>query len=111
MYLLQLRLVTLSSTEAELYSIVQCAQEMLFVMNVIESIGLKVQKPNMLYCDNGGAVLLTNNWSVGGRTRHIEVCQYFLRDLKEMKLLMCQWRSGKEVSTDMFTKNLNGLQT
>jgi hypothetical protein len=24
-----------------------------------------------------------------------------------MKLLMCQWRSGKEISTDMLTKNLD----
>jgi hypothetical protein len=36
----------------------------------------------ILEIDNKGAVDLTNNWSVGGRTRHVEV-QYYLRELKE----------------------------
>ena len=53
----QQKVATLSSTEAELYAIVQCAQEILFVMNVVESIGLQVQKPMMLFCDNRGAVV------------------------------------------------------
>ena len=38
----QQRVVTLSTTEAELYAIVQCAQEMIFIKHVIELIGLKV---------------------------------------------------------------------
>jgi hypothetical protein len=60
-----------------------------------------------MYCDNKGAVQLTNNWSIGGRTRHVEVRQYFMRDLKELKILMCEWMSGKQISSDMFTKNLD----
>jgi hypothetical protein len=69
---------TLSTAEAELVSGTQCAQDMLFVMRVLESIGLKVKKPAILQFDNKGAVDLANNWSIGGRTRHIEVRQYFL---------------------------------
>jgi hypothetical protein len=48
----QQKVVTLSTTEAELFAITQCAQEMLFAMHVIESLKLKVKK----YCDNKGAV-------------------------------------------------------
>ena len=102
---IQQRVVTLSTTEAELYSIVQCAQEMLFVQHVMESIDLKVSLPMKLSCDNKGAILLANNWSIGGRTRHIEVKQYFLRDLKELKILLCEWRSSEHMSVDIFTKN------
>ena len=65
--------VTLSVTEAELVSATQCAQDMLFIMRVLESVGLKVQKPMILKVDNKGAVDLANNWSIGGRTQHIEV--------------------------------------
>jgi hypothetical protein len=103
----QKKVVTLSTTEVELFTITQCAQEMLFVMHVIESLQLKVKKPMKMYCDNKGAVQLTNNWSIGGRTRHVEVRQYFMRDLKELKILMCEWMSGKQISSDMFTKNLD----
>jgi hypothetical protein len=41
---------------------------MMFVRRVIESIGLKVQKPMILKMDIAGAHDLTHNWSVGGRT-------------------------------------------
>ena len=61
-------IIALSVTEAELYAATQCAQDMLFVMRVMESMGLRVKKPMNLFVDNKGAVDLANNWSVGGRT-------------------------------------------
>lgn len=72
-------IVALLVTEAELCAAVQCAQDVMHAMRILESIGLQVKKPMKLYVDNKGAVDITHNWSVGGRTRHIEVKQYFLR--------------------------------
>jgi hypothetical protein len=100
--------VTLSVTEAELAAATQCAQDMLFVMRVIESVGLKVKKPMILEVDNKGAKDLTHNWSVGGRTRHVNVREWFLRDLKEEGIITVKWISGDENSADLFTKNLQG---
>jgi len=94
----QQQVITLSTTEAELYAITQGAQEMLFVLKIVESLGMKVKKPMNLFCDNRGAVILTNNYSIGGRTRHIETRQFFMRDLKDLKLILCMWRAGKEIS-------------
>eukprot|EP00957_Ditylum_brightwellii_P101001 7698231-Ditylum_brightwellii.AAC.1 len=48
--------------------------------------GIKVKLPMILYLDNKGAKDSSNNWSIGGRTRHIEAKQYFLRELKEANL-------------------------
>jgi len=93
-------------TESELGGATETAQDMLFAMRIIESMGLKVKKPMILYVDNKGAKDLANNWSVGGRTRHIEVRQYFLRELKEQDLIVCVWTAGTEMSSDIFTKNL-----
>jgi hypothetical protein len=98
--------VTLSTAEAELASATSCAQDMMHVCRVLESIGLKVKKPMILRNDNKGAVDLVNNWSVGGRTRHIEVRQYFLRELKEEAVINTVWCSGDTMSSDLFTKNL-----
>ena len=61
-------IVALSTTEAELYSAVITAQDMMFVYHVVVGLELKVKLPMILYCDNNGAVQLANNWSVGGRT-------------------------------------------
>jgi hypothetical protein len=53
--------VTLDVTSAEFVSGTQCAQETLFNMRVLESMGLKVTKPMMLEMDNKGAVDLSKN--------------------------------------------------
>ena len=67
---------------------------------------LKVKLPMVLYVDNKGAKDLCNNWTVGGRTRHIEVKQYFLRELKEAGIVHVKWQSGADMTSDMLTKNL-----
>jgi hypothetical protein len=99
-------IVALSVTEAELFAAVQCAQDMMHAMRILESIGLKVEKPMKLYVDNKGAVDITHNWSVGGRTRHIEVKQYFLRELKEEGLIEVHWIPCERMTADVLTKNL-----
>jgi hypothetical protein len=50
-------------------------------------LGLKVKIPMILEMDNKGAVDLANNWSIGGCTRHVDIRQCFLWELKESKLL------------------------
>ena len=80
-------IVALLVTEAELYLAVLCAQDMLFAMQIMNAMQLKVKMPMYLFVDNKGAKELCNNWSVGGRTWHVEVKQYFLQELKEAGLI------------------------
>ena len=61
-----------------------------------------------LEIDNKGAIDLANNWSIGGRMRHVEVWQYFLCNLKEQGIIKTSWCSGNENKADIFTKNLPG---
>jgi hypothetical protein len=67
------RMVSLSTTEAETCAGDTCVQDMLFIKNALELLGLKIKLSMILEMDNQGAVYLANNWSVGGRTRHIDV--------------------------------------
>ena len=99
---------TLWVTEAELVAAMACAQDMLFSMRLMEPIGLTVKKPLILTVDNKGAKDPANNWSVGGRTRHIDVRYYFLRELKESGLVQTVWQHGVHNCTNLFTKNLDG---
>ena len=69
--------------EEELYAAVMTAQDMLYVLHVLESIGLQAQLSMILEVDNKGTVDLVNSWSIGGKIRHIDVRQTFLRELKE----------------------------
>ena len=100
--------VTLSVTEAELVAATNCVQDMIYTKKVLESVGLQVELPMILHVDNKGAKDLVNNWSVGGRTRHMDVRYHFLRELKESNTVRIQWISTHDNCTDMFTKHLPG---
>ena len=51
----------------------------------------------ILHCDNKGTVDLVNNWSVSGRTRHVDVKKFWLRDLKEDKIVLVIWIPSDEM--------------
>jgi hypothetical protein len=55
--------VDLSVTESELGGATETAQDMLFTMRILESMGLRVKKPMILYADSKGAKDLANNWT------------------------------------------------
>ena len=61
----------------------------------------------ILEVDNKGSVDLANSWSHGGRTRDMQVRNYWLRELKERGLIKVKWIPGKANVADTLTKNLN----
>jgi len=81
---------------------------MLYVYCIILSMKLKVELMMKLEMDNKGAVDLANNWSVGGQTRHVDVKNHFLRELKDQGLLVIKFVSGDLNDADIFTKNTAG---
>jgi hypothetical protein len=62
----------------------------------------------VLEMDNQGTVYIANNWSIEGRTRHIDVQSTFPRELKEAGVLVIKWIAGAINEADIFTKNLDG---
>ena len=102
--------VTLSAAEAELVAGLECATYMIYVMRLLESIGLNVHKQMLHKMDCKGTVDFANSFLLNGRTRHIEVRMYYLRRLNENKTLRTIWIPGDENPADMFTKNLGGIK-
>jgi hypothetical protein len=98
--------VTLSVTEAELAAVATLVLDMMYVYRVITSIGLQVDLPMTADMDNSGACDLANSWSVGGRTRHVDVQMFFLRELKEEGLVVYKHIPGPENKVDISTKNV-----
>jgi len=81
------KIVALSVTEADLITVTAMAQDMMYVKRLLESINLRVELLMIWEVDNKGAVDLVNNYSVGGRTHHMETRQYYLRELKEQGVM------------------------
>ena len=96
--------------EAELHAAVCIAQDMLYTTNILLSLRLFVELPMELELENMVAVHLSNNWSVSGRTRYIDVGKYFRWELKEKILIVAKLTPGAKHIADCFTKNLSGSQ-
>ena len=97
--------MTLSSTEAEYYSMSQCATEMTFIGNLLNDIGIKNVK-KVMNCDNTGAIFLAKNMAVGQRTKHIDTRCHYLRELVEKNELIINYVNTKDNLADLLTKNL-----
>lgn len=98
---------TLSSTEAEYVALSQCANEMEFIRQVVESMDLKVELPMTLYVDNTGAIDLAKNWSTNGRTKHVDVRFHYVRELVEQGIIQLVYVRSEDNTSDVMTKNLS----
>jgi len=57
--------------------------------------------------DNSGTCDLVNSWSIGGRTRHVDVQMFFLCKLKEEELVVYKHIPGPKNKVGIFTKNVD----
>jgi len=73
---------------------------------VLLSLGLLVELPMIMEIDNKVAVDMANNWSVGGRTNHIDVRYLWLRELKMQGIARVIGTSVESNDAELFTKNL-----
>ena len=98
------KIIALSVTEAELIALVQCLQE-IFCQESAGIMGLKVELPMLIECDNKGAVDLVNGHSVGGNTKHIAVRILHVRDYKDKGVIRVKWIPTETNEADISTKN------
>jgi hypothetical protein len=94
----------LSSTEAEYKAISECAQESLFTCSLLLELTKKATI-TIIYEDNLGAIFLAKNQQVSARTKHIDICHHYVRDLLEKKLLELRFQKSENNSSDIMTKN------
>jgi hypothetical protein len=94
-------IIALLVTEAELFAATCCVQDMRFKMRLLELMKLPVKKPMILKFENKGTQDLCENWNVGGKTRHVEVKQIFLQELKESKIINTDFIPGEDMMRDI----------
>ena len=99
--------ISLSMAKGELIAAVEVVQIMLFVMHVMEDIGLQVKKLMILHVDCKGALDLTYGWNVSGLTKHVLVRACFLHESKEANQILCVWIPTTLSMVDIYTKNVS----
>ena len=100
------QIVTLSSTEAEFIAATACACQAIWLRRILEELRSKQVEATTIFCDNNSAIKLSKNPVLHGRSKHIDVKYYFLRDLSNdgtIKLIYC--KSENQVA-DILTKPL-----
>ena len=103
----QQKSVALSSSEAELVAASEAVKEIVFVMQVLNSIGIPVETPVIVRVDNMGAIFMAENASSSVRTRHIDIRWHFTRNLTKDKIIKIVFVKTAENKSDGFTKNVS----
>ena len=102
------RLVTKSSTEAELVGLSDAGNQVLWSRNFLELQG-HPQPPALIYQDNQSTIqLIRNGRSNSERTRHVDVRYFFLHNRIERKDVDIVYLPTTEMIADILTKPLQG---
>ena len=105
------KLVTKSSTEAELVGVDDVLPQVIWTRNFLIAQGWAVND-NLVYQDNQSAILLEKNGvaSSSRRTRHIDIRFYFVKDRVASGEISVEYCPTDDMWADYFTKPLQGAK-
>lgn len=97
--------VALSTTEAEYVAATEACKEALWLMRLVEELGIEAKIP-VLHCDSQSAIMLARNPVFHAKTKHIEVKYHFIRSVLEDKAIELVKVHTDDNSADLLTKSL-----
>ena len=100
--------ITMSSCEAELVALADCAIELIFIKEVLEFIGNKFDGPIKCYTDNKAAFDLCHRFNSAQNSRHIDRKQFKMRELRGQGVVQVLKVHTDDNPADLFTKVLKG---
>ena len=100
--------IALSSSEAEINACTEACKEIKFVANVLESMGIVVEKPITVRVDNVGAIYMAENGGISQRTKHIDLKTKFVTQYVEDGFIKVVFVRSEDNKSDFFTKNVSG---
>lgn len=101
------RSVTLSSTEAEWIAMSEAVKDVIFLMHLVEGMGITIRYPITVRVDNVGAIFMSGNITTTGRTRHAQIRGRYVSELVEDGTLKIVFVRSEENIADIMTKNLD----
>ncbi|GKU98153.1 hypothetical protein SLEP1_g11189 [Rubroshorea leprosula] len=99
--------VARSSTEAEYRALAAASSELVWVVHLLTELGIRVDAPPVLYCDNVGATYLSSNPVMHSRMKHIAIDLHFIRDLVDKQILRVSHIASADQLADGLTKPLS----
>lgn len=99
-------IVTLPTTEAEFVAATACVCQAIWLKRILLVLHKEQYGPIRIYCDNSLTIKLSKNPVLHGRSKHIDVRYYFLRDLAQDGTIELVYCRSEERIADLFTKPL-----
>ena len=103
----RLKVVCLSSTEAETVAGVAATKDLRFVLHILDFFGVKIAGPVPLLIDNAGMWFNIRNEGVSGRTRYWDLWMHFTREMYRKGMLEPHKVDTTEERADIFTKAMS----
>ncbi|GJU41144.1 retrovirus-related pol polyprotein from transposon TNT 1-94 [Tanacetum coccineum] len=97
--------LAISTTEAEYVSTKKACQQALWMKQALIDYEIRLDDV-LIMCDNKGAIDLSKNPVQHSRTKHIEICQPFLRDNVQKGNIFIEKVASEDNIADIFTKPL-----
>lgn len=103
------KLVTLSSTEAELVAVVEGTRRGMTIHRLLKEIFPTYDLPVIIYQDNISTIhILTNGEGYSGKNRHMRVRYGYLTELLNSGVITIQHMPTAEMTADLLTKPIGG---
>ncbi|KAL5697881.1 hypothetical protein ACHQM5_028985 [Ranunculus cassubicifolius] len=97
----------LSSTEAEYVAATMATQECIWIKRILQDVGVALESPVPLCCDNESTIKLAGNPVFHARTKHIEIHHHFVREKVLNQEIVLQKIGTNDQVADVFTKALS----
>jgi len=104
-------IIAMSSTESEYVALSEARQEAFWLRNLYNELGFPQMGPTVIKSNNEGSVILSHNIQFHARTKHIEICHHWVRDLVNDKFLDVQSCRNPSRQADILTKPLPNRNT
>jgi hypothetical protein len=85
----------------------EAAKDVKFVVMILEAIGIEIELPIIMYCDNVEAISMAENVTATARTKHVDTRYHFVREYVESGFLKRVFVKTKDNKADMLTKNVS----
>ena len=99
------RSVTLSSTEAEWVALSEAVKEVIFLIQLCNSMKIKIQLPVEVRVDNVGAIFMSKNVTTTSRTKHVDIRSKYVREYAEDGIIKIVFVKSEDNDSDIMTKN------
>jgi hypothetical protein len=109
------RSVATSSCESEYIALATCAKQGQWIAQIFRDLNLSKyigKNPRLvqMFGDNQGAIALTQNAHLNDRSKHVDICYHFIRDLTEKEHLKVDYIPTADMTADGMTKPLQRVK-